>query len=545
MDETPFDSKNTNLIISSKNYTQNLIKDSKPNDFQNEEINFESNNNDSIVQNENEENIDDSNNDKSLYKNEKKQYSILFAKYKRLQDKNKKLNEEIKKDELIIEEQKSYILLLKASIENDFFKNNDIKKYITTENIIDFIKLQSEKEQYKKELVLSQALVNSLQAENMRLTQSREDNSDFINLETEDFLSNSENKISNTNMNTSRQGDVINELNKENNILKKLVQEATIKLNNLLINEKNEKILIDKNNVLSYQINEKNDIINNFEEKISFFNNYITSVKNSFNQIKNYLINNINSYNKIANEDLNSLLSNTFSQNIMKLSMQLSNTDDIEEYNLDIGPEIDLHNILSEFFSCIKDEFFILYEKVFQTNNYYKELNEKNNELENQLRELSNNIMENNEVVKLKDDYVKTIIKLNLELSEKECDNYNLKGNINYLKNDINDMIYMISLLINAISNTNEKNLINYLNNYLKNIREKNSIITEKEETIKNMMKNNRRYKNLTLENKNVENLKFFSDEYINNAINSFKNKIIEKEKLINLSKEKISSLLI
>ena len=545
MDETPFDSKNTNLIISSKNYTQNLIKDSKPNDFQNEEINFESNNYDSIVQNENEENIDDSNNDKSLYKNEKKQYSILFAKYKRLQDKNKKLNEEIKKDELIIEEQKSYILLLKASIENDFFKNNDIKKYITTENIIDFIKLQSEKEQYKKELVLSQALVNSLQAENMRLTQSREDNSDFINLETEDFLSNSENKISNTNMNTSRQGDVINELNKENNILKKLVQEATIKLNNLLINEKNEKILIDKNNVLSYQINEKNDIINNFEEKISFFNNYITSVKNSFNQIKNYLINNINSYNKIANEDLNSLLSNTFSQNIMKLSMQLSNTDEIEEYNLDIGPEIDLHNILSEFFSCIKDEFFILYEKVFQTNNYYKELNEKNNELENQLRELSNNNMANNEVVKLKDDYVKTIIKLNLELSEKECDNYNLKGNINYLKNDINDMIYMISLLINAINNTNEKNLINYLNNYLKNIREKNSIITEKEETIKNMMKNNRRFKNLKLENKNVENLQFFNDEYINNTIKSFENKIIEKEKLINLSKEKISSLLI
>ena len=545
MDETPLKSKNINLKIPSKNYTQNLIKDSKPNDFQNEEINFESNNYDSIVQNENEENIDDSNNDKSLYKNEKKQYSILFAKYKRLQDKNKKLNEEIKKDELIIEEQKSYILLLKASIENDFFKNNDIKKYITTENIIDFIKLKSEKEQYKKELVLSQALVNSLQAENMRLTQSREDNSDFINLETEDFLSNSENKISNTNMNTSRQGDVINELNKENNILKKLVQEATIKLNNLLINEKNEKILIDKNNVLSYQINEKNDIINNFEEKISFFNNYITSVKNSFNQIKNYLINNINSYNKIANEDLNSLLSNTFSQNIMKLSMQLSNTDDIEEYNLDIGPEIDLHNILSEFFSCIKDEFFILYEKVFQTNNYYKELNEKNNELENQLRELSNNIMENNEVVKLKDDYVKTIIKLNLELSEKECDNYNLKDNINYLKNDINDMIYMISLLINAISNTNEKNLINYLNNYLKNIREKNSIITEKEETIKNMMKNNRRFKNLKLENKNVENLQFFSDEYINNTINSYENKIIEKEKLINLSKEKISSLLI
>ena len=545
MDETPLKSKNINLKIPSKNYTQNLIKDSKPNDFQNEEINFESNNYDSIVQNENEENIDDSNNDKSLYKNEKKQYSILFAKYKRLQDKNKKLNEEIKKDELIIEEQKSYILLLKASIENDFFKNNDIKKYITTENIIDFIKLQSEKEQYKKELVLSQALVNSLQAENMRLTQSREDNSDFINLETEDFLSNSENKISNTNMNTSRQGDVINELNKENNILKKLVQEATIKLNNLLINEKNEKILIDKNNVLSYQINEKNDIINNFEEKISFFNNYITSVKNSFNQIKNYLINNINSYNKIANEDLNSLLSNTFSQNIMKLSMQLSNTDDIEEYNLDIGPEIDLHNILSEFFSCIKDEFFILYEKVFQTNNYYKELNEKNNELENQLRELSNNIMENNEVVKLKDDYVKTIIKLNLELSEKECDNYNLKDNINYLKNDINDMIYMISLLINAISNTNEKNLINYLNNYLKNIREKNSIITEKEETIKNMMKNNRRFKNLKLENKNVENLQFFNDEYINNTIKSFENKIIEKEKLINLIKEKISSLLI
>ena len=198
----------------------------KSNSFQDDEIsnNF---NDDSLNKNQISDEKPNSEN-KSMYENEDNKYEILIKKYKKLEEENKNLKEEVKKDELIIEEQKGSILLLKSSIENDFFQNNDIKKYITEENIIDFIKLKTENEQYKKELVLSQALINSLQAENLRLTKTKEENSDLINIETDDFLSNSENRV--YDINSNRENEVIVELNKENNILKKLIQEATSKL---------------------------------------------------------------------------------------------------------------------------------------------------------------------------------------------------------------------------------------------------------------------------------------------------------------------------
>ena len=97
------------------------------------------------------------------------------------------MKEELRKNELIIEQNNNDIILLRSSIENQFFKNNDLIKYITTENIIDFIKLKNENEQFKKELVLSQALVNSLQTENLGLIQAKEENSELVNIETIEF----------------------------------------------------------------------------------------------------------------------------------------------------------------------------------------------------------------------------------------------------------------------------------------------------------------------------------------------------------------------
>ena len=512
-----------------------------------DEINNEFNNN-SLTKNKisDEKSEQENNDEKSLYENKKDKFEILVIKYKELEEENKNLNEEIKKDELIIEEQESVITLLRSSIDNDFFKNNDIIKYITTENIVDFIKLKNENEQYKKELVLSQALVNSLQNENLRLIQGKEENSDLINIETDDFLSNSENKLYELNSDNNGDNEVVKELKKENNILKKLIQEATIKLNYLLVNEKDKQILNDNNNILSFQLKEKNDIIKNYEEKLTFFNNYIIDIKNSFNKIRNFIINNINSYNKIANEDLNSLLSNSFSQNIMKLSMKLLSSDEIEQYNLETRPELDLHNIFYELLSSINDEFIILYEKVFQTNNYYTETNNKAKELEAQLRELNfNNLLNNNnEIMKLKDEYVKTIIKLNLELSSKENDNYYLKENIITINQNLDDMVNILTLIIKVFNNNERTNLANYLKNFVKNVKEKMNLIMEKEETIKTILKNNNKIKNLKLDNKNVDNCKFYDDKYINKIIKDFQKKIKEKENLIVKNKEQINSLL-
>ena len=546
MSDIFIDSQNKNKIFSSSNNisdnTNNELNELKSYNYKVDEMqnNF---NEDSLNKNQiSDEKTNSELNDKLIYENEENKFDILIRKYKQIEEENKKLNNQIKKETLIIEEQNNTILLLKSSIENDFFKNNDMKKYITKENIIDFIKLKTENEQYKKELVLSQALINSLQAENLRLIKSKEENSDLINIETDDFLSNSEHKI--YDINSNQENEIINELNKENNILKKLIQEATSKLNYLLINEKNTKILSEDKNILSLQIKEKNEIINKYEEKLSFFNSYIIQIKSSFNKIKQCIFNTIKSYNKIANEDLNSLLSNNFSQNISKLNMLITNIDDIEQYNLETQPELDLHNAIYELITSINEEFIILYEKVFQTNNYYKESNEKVNELEFQLKEFNNNSISNNELNKLKDEYVKTIIKLNLELSEKESDNFFLKENSDLFKKDLNDIIDVLSAITHIFKNNNEIQIIKYLNIFLENEKEKLNLILEKEKTINKIQKNNHKIKNLKLENKNVSNIKFYDEEYINDIINDFQNKINEKKNQLDKIKKQIFSML-
>ena len=550
LDNNNFDKNNENSSI---NYKSEKSKDSErlneknSNSFKSDNI-INKSNNDSLIKNQisGEKISQEFNDDKSLSENEEEKYEVLKKKYKELKEENKNLKEELRKNELIIEQNNNDIILLRSSIENQFFKNNDLIKYITTENIIDFIKLKNENEQYKKELVLSQALVNSLQTENLGLIQAKEENSELVNIETDDFLSNSENKVYELNSDNNGENEIIKELNKENNVLKKLVQEATVKLNDVLMNQKSNKILYEEKDILNYQLKEKNDIINEYEEKLSFFNAYITEIKYSFNKLKNYIINSINAYNKLANEDLNSLLSNSFSQNVMKLSMQIASLDEIEKYNLETNPELDLHNIINELLYSINDEFIILYEKVFQTNNYYKESNNKINELEAKIRQIkiNNELNNNNEIMKLKDEYVKTIVKLNYELSSKENDNYFLKENIISIKQNLDDVINIFSLLIKVFDNNNEINLSNYLKNFLENIKEKMNMINEREEIIKKILKNNHKIKNLKLENKNVENFVFYDDNYINNIIKDFQEKINEKENQIVINKEQINSLL-
>ena len=540
MNDSPLDNNNldnnnqksSNTINSDRSKKSEKLNEIKSNSFKSDKI-INKSNNDSLIKNQISGEIfsQEYNNDKSLSENDEDKYEILKKKYNKLKEENKNLKEELRKNELIIEQNNNDILLLRSSIDNQFFENNDLTKYITTENIIDFIKLKNENEQYKKELVLSQALVNSLQTENLKLIQAKEENSDLINIETDDFLSNSENKVYELNSDNYHDNEIIKELNKENNILKKLVQDATAKLNDLLVNEKSNQMLYEEKDILNFQIKEKNDIINQYEEKLTFFNAYITEIKSSFSKLKTYIINCINSYNKIANDDLNSLLSNSFSQNMLKLSMQISSLDDIEKYNLETNPEIDLHNSIYELLYSINDEFIILYEKVFQTNNYYKESNNKINELEAKIRQINTNneFKNNNEIMKLKDEYIKTIIKLNNELSTKENDNYYLKENNISIKQNLDDIESIFSLIINIFDRNNEIKLANYLKNFLDNIKEKMDMINEKEEIIKQILKNNYKIKNLKLENKNIENFIFYDDEYINNIIKDFQEKINQK----------------
>ena len=158
MNEKPLNNKN-NKNSSSKYMSGKNKKSIKliSKDFKREEMHNEMNNNSLIKNQISYEKIDQENNEGSLYENdedeEENNYELLITKYNELEEENKNLNGELKKNELIIEEQERVISLVRSSIENGFLKNNDIIKYITTENIVDFIQLKNENEQYKKELV--------------------------------------------------------------------------------------------------------------------------------------------------------------------------------------------------------------------------------------------------------------------------------------------------------------------------------------------------------------------------------------------------------
>ena len=564
----------SNQKIEIESYIDSLVKN-KMSEQNNEQISNLINNEENINSNENENNS--INNSNENYNDNDDKYNSLIIKNKELIEENKNLNNIIKNNEMVIEEQNSVILLLKTNIENDFFKNNDIKKYITIENIVDFIKLKNENEQYKKELVLSQALVNSLQSENQQLIKEKEkinikkeenkkdieieseysQNTESINIDTEDFLSNSGNKID---MNI-KESDLVNELIEENKQLKKLIQEATVKLNYLLVNEKNNKLISDNNNILNIQLNEKINIIKVYEEKFDFFNSYISEMKSSFINMQNQLLNYINTYNKMANDDLNSLLSNTFSNNIMKININIGNLMQIEQYNLESKPELDIHDIILKFLSAINDEFLILYEKVFQTNNYFRESNNKISELEKEINENKKKFINNknafNYVDKLindggeyKNEYIKTINKLNLELCFKENEKYYLKDLANNFQKDLEEIINLLLIFMKIFSEkkvkNNEINISIYLKNYIENLKNKINLMIEKEKTMENMNKNNNKVKNLKLENKlnNFSNLNFYKDEYINNIVIDFDKKIKEKENLLLMNKENINLLI-
>ena len=267
-------------------------------------------------------------------------YKILKEKYKKIKEENKKIIEVLKEETKACEMQKNIIDVLQQAIDNDISKNNELKKYITVDNVVDFTQLKMESEQYRKELVLSQALVNSLKSEREQLNKEKEEAMNNINMKNNNNINNNVDKnlefkindnlnddeindnnqnqhmddinmnmgmnnyYSNNNNNDfangkrsleennlimsenislkttlNNQAQMMKELMDENQNLKKLVDEATIKLNDVISN-KNENKLNNEN--LNFQLHSKINEIKQYEDKFSFFNDYISVIKSIF-----------------------------------------------------------------------------------------------------------------------------------------------------------------------------------------------------------------------------------------------------------------------
>jgi len=550
--------------------------------------------------------MNDSNNNTIIASNQNDKYKIMKEKYKRIKEENKKVIELLKEQTKACEMQKNIINILKQAIDNDICKNNDLKKYINIDNVVDFTQLKMESEQYRKELVLSQALVNSLKSEIEQLNKEKEEgkfnynrnnniiegpktnfdynNNNFGSINNDENINAQNQRMNDMNLNNYYGGDknnnnnlkdnslimsenislkstlnnqaqLIKELMDENKSLKKLVDEATIKLNDCIAN-KNENMMNNEN--LNFQLNSKINEIRQYEDKFTYFNDYISIIKSIFMNFQQSLPKFISIYNKMANEDLNSLLSNTFSQSIIQLNNRINQLNKIEKFNLETNIETDLTNIIIELLQILNNEFISIYEKVFQTNSYYIESNKKVEELQLQIKD-NENINENNlkkindindllnNEKKNMDEYKNTIedYKLKLNICQLEKDNLNKK--IESYIDDKNNIVNCYYIMIKALAEYNEK-LAQFLRECVNIIETKSKLFTEKEIIMEQLTKNkikdlnrNKLYQN------NAEVNKMVTQEQITlqNLINEFDNKISEKENQLMTNKEKIKQYLL
>ena len=501
--------------------------------------------------------------------NNSDKYKMLKEKYKKIKSENKKIIELLKEETKACEMQKNIIDVLKKALDNDICKNNNLKNYITVDNIVDFTQLKMEAEQYRKELVLSQALVNSLKSEIEQINKEKEaKNFDLLNkqnlnpdMEVNNYNLNDNNRNEEQNLimsenislksNLNSQAQLIKELMDENQNLKKLVDEATIKLNDCISN-RNENNL--NNEKLNIELNSKTNEIKQYENKFIYFNEYIGTVKSIFMNFQECLPKFIGIYNKLANEDLNSLISNSFSQSIIKLNNRINQLNKLEKFNLETRIESDLTNIIMELLQILNNEFISVYEKVFQTNCYYKESNNKIEELKLKLKDNEvkneNNLKKMNDIKDLLNNEKKNVsefkneveqYKINLNICQIEKENSNKK--LEYYIDDKNIIVNCFYTIIKVLSLYNE-GLAQIIRDTLNVIETKSKLFNEKEIIMEQLTKN--RIKDLNrnkIYQNNPEINKMVTQEQITlqNLINEFENKIKEKEKQILVNKENIN----
>ena len=502
--------------------------------------------------------------------NNSDRYKIMKEKYKKIKAENKKIIELLKEETKACEMQKNVIDVLQQAINSDICKNSNLKDYITVENIVDFTQLKMEAEQYRKELVLSQALVNSLKSEIELLNKEKKENNFFSNNNPNlnnniDNSSYNYNKFNNNNEDhnlimsenlslkstLNSQAQLIKELMEENQNLKKLVDEATIKLNDCISNKNENNLNSEK---LNHELNSVKNEIKQYEDKFTYFNEYITTIKSIFMKFQEALPKFINIYNKLANEDLNSLLSNSFSQAIIKLNNRINQLNKIEKFNLETNIESDLTNIIMELLHIVNNEFISVYEKVFQTNCYYKESNNKVDELllklkenevtnENNLKKINdmNDLLNNEKNNMLECKNKSEELKINLIISQIEKDNLNKK--LEFYIDDKNIIINCYYIIIKALSIYNE-NLAQLIRETINIIETKSKLFNEKEIIMEQLTKNkikdlnrNKIYQN------NPEVNKMVTQEQITlqNLINEFDNKIKETEEQLTSNRQKIN----
>ena len=387
--------------------------------------------------------------------NKEQKYSELKHKNKELENEKNKVLELLRQETLNNEEQKNLIAILQQTIDNDLLKNTTINQYITHDNVIDFIKLKNESENYRKQLVLSQALITSLKAEidnlhnnnnickpNEHLTNSNNNNDALL----EDNLK-LKTKI-------TSQKEIISSLSKANTHLKALIDEAETKINQHynLNSETTRKVISLENENTTHK-----QILNEYETKFDYFNEYISNIKCSLSKTQNVTQQYITMYNKMANDDLNSLLTKTFSDNVLNLVSKSNQLTTIEKYSLDVN-DSKLHNVIITLLNVVHNEFICLYEKLFESNDYSKEsartihdleskvkLHKKDKENLNELKCQVDSLIKDNTALQHEVDDMKS---KNMKVND---DNMKLQMNVEGLINEKQQLLQLMQVVMKVV----------------------------------------------------------------------------------------------
>ena len=548
-------------------------------------INLLKNYNDLINKNNN--NIQSNENNNESNGNYDK-YKKLKEKYKNLKEQNEKTIELLKEETLVTEEQRNMIALLKQTIDNDLIKSNLLKKYITSDEVIDFVKIKNEAEEYRKELVLSQALVNSLKSEieifineknkvddlkneyykkeNKNINSFHSPNDKNIKIENEDIYNNNNahynnrvnendiqlqeerkqylNENSNLKNKLSSQNKMINELIIENSNLKKIIGNSKNTINEKIKGNKKE-----KNNNLQTQLNNTIKELSQYEEKFTYFNEYISNIKQSLDLIRILILKYIQTYNEIINVDSNRILSKNFIQNLKLLLSKVNDLSEIEQYNLDSKHDSEIYQLIEDLLKIIHDEFITIYDKVLDNNDNYNDINSKIYELDNKLKINTNEIQEKqNEIISLKEELNKQIeenIKLKKSFGNRKIDYFSLNDNqiyknkIQQYKKEKDNIIQLCNLII-KIHNIKDLKLGKLFSDGIKVCEELNKLNIEKESI-------NQKINNLQ-EKENYENNEIqmkLNQEYntLLEILNEIERKLEENEKIFQEIREELNNI--
>ena len=428
-------------------------------------------------------------------KNLKDKYNVLYSKYLQLNNDFKYLNNNNSLKEINQIKYKYEKLLQEYRILQDMVEQknkiiekqkNEIKKIKNNENCkIQYIlggneekeiikNLKQQVEVFRKDLVLSQAMVNSLKSE---LEQSNKNNNKSIshNLKTNLNRSNTmdnyiftfnNNKSINQSItpvlqsgklinyndiiyNNDNSQNLINSINNKNKLLTKVLAENNQLRKRLqkfdsFLPEFEDKTYNDE------KLEELNDkkIIKKYEEKFKYFNRYIKKVKAIIAKIFEDMPQIINKFT--SNTD-NKYLSDKFIFDLYRLRKEYNDIKKIDFYNLDITDDencIKIFNninkiLIEELEKMIKDKIVenennqkYLYDiKTLKINDLNENKNYKfENNINNIIKKEKSPIFDNDILIKNNKDKKRNISDLKKEYEKKNI-NQKLKYNFEYGKN--------------------------------------------------------------------------------------------------------------